>query len=134
VLLLTGILGLFLHFRHRRERAALCLRHTPGSIASSAALLTRTGPVARLAPHDTDSQIDEKLAGMRFTLSPHTGALLVEGEDASAGHGKEEELQLGLLGHKSSPSTSSLKDHLGELSHSGASDSRPYVGYTQHGV
>lgn len=75
---LTGLLGLFLHLAHRRARSTLRLTHSPGSLASSAALTARSGFGELLAPYDTNDTLKDKLAHLRFRLDPRTGAVIAD--------------------------------------------------------
>ncbi|KAF8151744.1 hypothetical protein B0H34DRAFT_138353 [Crassisporium funariophilum] len=78
LLILTGILGVFLHVINRRRRKQLLLAAPPGSIAAVVALTSRSGFGELLLPYDDEATLEKKLDGLRFRLDRRTGAIMAD--------------------------------------------------------
>lgn len=98
--MLTGVIGVFIHFNHRRQRKTLLLATQPGSIASVVALTARSGFGELLLPYDDELTLENKLDGLRFRLDRRTGAILADDyETERAGMGRDDAM-MSLLGTK----------------------------------
>ncbi|KAH9475216.1 hypothetical protein JR316_0012327 [Psilocybe cubensis] len=98
ILILTGVIGMYLHVHNRRQRKTLLLATPPGSIASIVALTSRSGFGELLYPYDDELTLEKKLDGIRFRLDRRTGAILADDfETERAGMGRDDAL-LSLLG------------------------------------
>ncbi|KAF5319193.1 hypothetical protein D9619_008744 [Psilocybe cf. subviscida] len=99
ILIITGIIGMLVHFNHRRQRQTLKLAAPPGSIASVVALTSRSGFGDMLYPYDDEATLEKKLDGLRFRLDRRTGAILAEDLDSEAPDGMgRDDAMLSLLG------------------------------------
>ena len=76
-----GLIGLFVHFSHRRARRALWLTSRPGSIAAIVSLTNRSGFGDLLVPYDDEDSIKRKLVGLTFRLDRRTGAIVADDEE-----------------------------------------------------
>jgi len=83
-----GLLGLVVHFIHRRTRRKLWLTSPPGSIAAIVSLTSRSGFGELLFPYDDEQRMNNNLAGLTFRLDRRTGAIVAE-EDLTAGEGAD---------------------------------------------
>ncbi|KIM44270.1 hypothetical protein M413DRAFT_443289 [Hebeloma cylindrosporum] len=99
LLVMTGIIGVFLHIIHRRARKRLLLAAPPGSIASVVALTARSGFGELLLPYDDEITLEKKLDGLRFRLDRRTGAILADDHVPEVGIGPDEAM-LALLGRE----------------------------------
>ena len=99
MLIVTGVIGMLVHFNHRRQRQTLKLAAPPGSIASAVALTSRSGFGELLYPYDDEATLEKKLDGLRFRLDRRTGAILAEDLDSEAPDGMgRDDAMLSLLG------------------------------------
>ncbi|TCD70375.1 hypothetical protein EIP91_003727 [Steccherinum ochraceum] len=96
LLILTGLIGLIVHFLHHRmrRRTGLHLTAEPGSIASSLALTSRSGFGELLVPYDNRKSMRQKLQHLRFSLDQRTGAIVAQEFDYEFG-GRERGFVLG---------------------------------------
>ncbi|KIJ67191.1 hypothetical protein HYDPIDRAFT_25666 [Hydnomerulius pinastri MD-312] len=96
ILILIGLIGLVVHFLHKRARRNLWLTSPPGSIAAIVSLTSRSGFGELLLPYDDERRMRENLAGLTFRLDRRTGAIVAE-EDLSGAEGLD---SMALLRHK----------------------------------
>ncbi|KAF8840118.1 hypothetical protein BDN67DRAFT_996927 [Paxillus ammoniavirescens] len=85
LLIVIGLLGLVVHFIHKRTRRNLWLTSPPGSIAAIVSLTSRSGFGELLLPYDDERRMKNNLAGLTFRLDRRTGAIVAE-EDFTAGY------------------------------------------------
>ncbi|KIK76950.1 hypothetical protein PAXRUDRAFT_17829 [Paxillus rubicundulus Ve08.2h10] len=113
LLIVIGLLGLVVHFIHKRTRRNLWLTSPPGSIAAIVSLTSRSGFGELLLPYDDERRMKNNLAGLKFCLDRRTGAIVAE-EDFTAGKGGD---TMALLHHKKRYSGLNLgSDNLSPLS------------------
>ena len=82
-MIIVGIVGIVVHYLHRRTRRKLWLTSPPGSIASIVSLTSRSGFGELLLPYDDERRMQNNLAGLTFRLDQRTGAIVAE-EDFGA--------------------------------------------------
>ena len=82
-MIVIGLVGLAVHYLHRRARRRLWLTSPPGSIAAIVSLTSRSGFGELLLPYDDERQMRDNLAGLTFRLDRRTGAIVAE-EDFGA--------------------------------------------------
>ncbi|KAF8966175.1 hypothetical protein BDZ97DRAFT_1809872 [Flammula alnicola] len=99
-LIMTGVIGVFLHVRHRAQRRRLLLATPPGSIASVVALTSRSGFGELLLPYDDELTLEKKLDGLRFRLDRRTGAILADDYATERTGMGPDDAMLSLLGGK----------------------------------
>ncbi|KAF8906977.1 hypothetical protein CPB84DRAFT_1704378 [Gymnopilus junonius] len=80
LMIMTGVIGVFIHVINRRKRKKLLLATPPGTIASIVALTARSGFGELLLPYDDEKTLEKKLEGLRFRLDRRTGAIVAEDE------------------------------------------------------
>ena len=80
-----------MHLAHLRARRKLYLTVHPGSIAAVVALTSHSGFGELLYPYDDKATIKRKLAGLRFSLDPRTGAVVADGYGYLGEEGEEGE-------------------------------------------
>lgn len=95
-MIIIGIVGLVVHYLHRRARRTLWLTSPPGSIAAIVSLTSRSGFGELLLPYDDERRMQDSLAGLTFCLDQRTGAIVAE-EDFGAAEGAD---GVALLGRK----------------------------------
>ncbi|KAF9242854.1 hypothetical protein BU15DRAFT_72505 [Melanogaster broomeanus] len=78
LLILIGLVGLAVHFIHKRRRRNVWLTSPPGSIAAIVSLTSRSGFGELLLPYDDERRIRESLGGLTFRLDRRTGAIVAE--------------------------------------------------------
>lgn len=82
-MIIIGIVGVVVHYLHRRARRKLWLTSPPGSIAAIVSLTSRSGFGELLLPYDDERRMQDNLAGLTFCLDQRTGAVVAE-EDFGA--------------------------------------------------
>ncbi|KAI9463877.1 hypothetical protein HD554DRAFT_2123510 [Boletus coccyginus] len=83
LMIVVGLVGLVVHYLHRRARRRLWLTSPPGSIAAIVSLTSRSGFGELLLPYDDERRMRDSLAGLTFRLDRRTGAIVAE-EDFGA--------------------------------------------------
>ncbi|KAH6904972.1 hypothetical protein BKA70DRAFT_1294535 [Coprinopsis sp. MPI-PUGE-AT-0042] len=78
LLILTGIVGIYLHAVNRRQTKNIHLAVLPGTIAGTVALTSRSGWGELLTPYDDIIVLEQKLDDLRFTLDKRTGAIIAD--------------------------------------------------------
>ena len=78
ICIVTAVALLVLHSIHHRQRRNIRLAHSPGTICSAVALSWHSGFGELLMPYDNEAQFSRKLAPLRFSLDPRTGAIVVD--------------------------------------------------------
>ncbi|KAH0835619.1 hypothetical protein J3R83DRAFT_9367 [Lanmaoa asiatica] len=78
LVIIIGLVGLVVHYLHRRERRKLWLTSPPGSIAAIVSLTSRSGFGELLLPYDDEQRMQHNLAGLTFRLDQRTGAIVAE--------------------------------------------------------
>ncbi|KAF9221127.1 hypothetical protein BS17DRAFT_785959 [Gyrodon lividus] len=96
LLIMIGLLGLIVHYIHKRTRRNLWLTSPPGSIAAIVSMTSRSGFGELLLPYNDEQRMRDNLAGLTFRLDRRTGAIVAE-EDLGVTEGGD---SMALLGHK----------------------------------
>lgn len=78
LLILTGIVGIYLHAVNRRQTKNIHLAVLPGTIGGTVALTSRSGWGDLLTPYDDVIVLEQKLDDLRFTLDKRTGAIIAD--------------------------------------------------------
>jgi hypothetical protein len=78
LLILTGIVGIYLHAVNRRQTKNIHLAVLPGTIAGTVSLTSRSGWGELLTPYDDILVLEQKLDDLRFTLDKRTGAIIAD--------------------------------------------------------
>ena len=65
-----------IHVLHRNQRKNLYLAAEPGTIASVTALTARSSFGTLLTPYDSELTMEKNLEGLRFSLDPHSKAIV----------------------------------------------------------
>lgn len=75
-----GFSALLIHLVHSRQRRRFFLAASPGSIGHIISLAAHARFAERLYPYDDDDEILRKLASLRFSLDPRTGAIVADSD------------------------------------------------------
>lgn len=133
-MILVGLFGIATHVAHRRMRRALFLTAPPGTIAAVLALTSHSGFGALLYPYDSERAMAAKLAALRFSLDPRTGAIVAdqyEYDDAPRDEDAEK-VELHALGSETTLIQGVRYARATPPSGSGAGAGQPYEQVSRH--